>query len=69
MATRNRDGITGLPSLIGVRTEEFAPLLKKWRRANPRTQWKRLLMRGLNSELRPFVTKRTAHLVEAEVAT
>jgi hypothetical protein len=53
-----------LPSVIGIRTGDYAPLLHAWRRANPRTQWKRLLLRGLNAELRPFVTKRTKHLLE-----
>ena len=53
-----------MPTVIGIRTENFGPLLRKWRKANPRTQWKRLLMRGLVNELRPFVTKRTKHLLK-----
>ncbi len=57
-----KNGFESLPTVIGIRTQEFTPLLRKWRKANPRVQWKLLLMRGLTSELKPFASKRTEHL-------
>ena len=53
-----------LPTTIGIRTDEFAPLLAKWREQNPHAPWKLLLKRALKKELAPLAGKRHAHLVE-----
>lgn len=56
---------TELPVVIGIRTEEFAPLLLKWRRRNRGVPWSDLLRRSLRGfpELRALATKTDAHLL------
>lgn len=53
-----------LPETIGIRTDEFAPLLKKWREQNPQVPWSRLIAAGLRMKLAPLAGKRHAHLVQ-----
>jgi len=55
-----------IPDTIALRTEEFAPLLAKWRSQNREVPWSRLLARGLRKELAPLAGKRYAHLVEGK---
>jgi len=52
-----------LPSAIGIRTDDLAPLLLKWRRRNPHVPWKILVTAALRRELAPLAGKRHAHLV------
>lgn len=52
-----------VPGTIGIRTDELAPLLEKWREQNPRVPWKFLLRDALKRELAPLAGKRLAHLV------
>lgn len=53
-----------LPSHIGLRTKELAPLLVLWKNKNPRRNWKYLIVKSLIHELRPLAGKRHAHLLE-----
>lgn len=52
-----------LPAVISVRTDEFKPLLKKWRAQNRRVAWSYLLKDALRKELAPLAGKRHAHLI------
>ena len=53
-----------IPSVIGIRTEEFAPLLEKWQSQNKGVKWSELLRRALKKELAPLAGKRHAHIVD-----
>lgn len=54
-----------LPEVIGIRTEEFAPLLLKWRNKNRKVPWAELLRSALkdSSELKELAGKRDAHIL------
>jgi hypothetical protein len=54
-----------LPGVIGCRTDELAPLLRKWRKQHPGVPWSRVLVRGLKKELEPYAGKRERHLLAA----
>ena len=59
------DGETEVPEFIGYRTKQLAPLLRRWRKANPDVPWGKLITRALKNELRPLVSKREQHLMAA----
>jgi len=54
-----------LPEIIAIRTGEFSPLLKKWKRLNQRVPWSELLRSALkdSKELSKLATKRDAHIL------
>lgn len=60
------NGKTGkLPAMIAIRTKDLAPLLAKWRIANPKSPWSCLLddaLRG-QSPLVKLAGKRHSHMV------
>lgn len=58
-------GGAGLPATIGLRTDELAPLLLKWRQRNPGVTWKHLLRCALLAypDFRKLAGRRYAHLV------
>ncbi len=55
-----------VPDMIGIRTREFEPLLRKWRSQNKRVPWSELLRESLrrNPTMQQLAGKRYAHLVE-----
>lgn len=55
----------GMPTHIAMRTDDWAPLLRVWRRRNPGRPWKYLLDRALSRELKPLAGKRYKHLLLA----
>lgn len=61
----DENGSADIPPMIGIRTKEFEPLIRKWRADNPGVTWKWLLREALKKELAPYAGKRHAHLVEA----
>jgi hypothetical protein len=62
--TENKTNLRIVPSVIGTRTAELAPLLEKWAAQNPGIAWSKLLDRALKKELAPLAGKRFSHLVE-----
>ena len=59
------DGPDKLPAVIAIRTEEFRPILEKWRDQHQGVPWSELLRRALKKELKPIAGKRFASLVDA----
>lgn len=55
-----------VPRMIGTRTDELEPLLRRWRQRNCWVPWSELLKRALRKELAPLAGKRYAHLVEGK---
>ena len=66
MSDKQVDNSKQLPTVIGIRTAEFAPILEKWRAENKGVPWSELLRRALcgYSEMQRLAGKRHAHLLE-----
>lgn len=52
-----------IPTVIGLKTTELAPILIRWKRANKGVPWSELIRRGLKHELAEVAGKRYAHLL------
>ena len=57
------DGTDKIPKVIGIRTEEFLPLVERWQKDHECVPWSVLLRRALKKELKQYAGKRYAHIV------
>jgi hypothetical protein len=59
-----------LPKVIGKRTRVLAPILRKWKKLNPKADWGDFLQLGISESqsIRKIAGKRYGHLLTVEAA-